>query len=81
MTARPRGRPRQTGAVPVTRPRERPRVREVLDAVAFVLAGLAVAWLAGLVLVDGVGPGWRLVLLLVFWVLVAYLLLPGCTGS
>ncbi len=51
-------------------------MREVLDAVAFVLAGLAVAWLAGLVLVDGVGPGWRLVLLLVFWVLVAYLLLP-----
>ncbi|WP_460817306.1 LssY C-terminal domain-containing protein [Nocardioides korecus] len=62
--------------MPVTRPRERAGVREVVDAVAFVLAGLAVAWLAVLVPVTGAGPGWRLVLLLAFWVLVAYLLLP-----
>ncbi|MGZ4437277.1 MAG: LssY C-terminal domain-containing protein [Nocardioidaceae bacterium] len=59
-----------------TRPRERPSFVEVFDAVAFAFAGAASTWLALLVLREGMALDWRLVLLLVFWVLVAYLVLP-----
>jgi hypothetical protein len=47
-----------------------------LDAVLFAFAGLAVIWLAYLLVREGVRPGWPLLLLLVFWMLVTYLLLP-----
>ena len=47
-----------------------------LDAALFVFAGLSVLWLAYLLVREGVRPGWQLLLLLVFWMLVTYLLLP-----
>jgi hypothetical protein len=47
-----------------------------IDRAFFVLAGVFAAWLAVFVLVEGVAPGWPMVLLIVFWVLVAYLVLP-----
>ncbi|MFZ0530478.1 MAG: LssY C-terminal domain-containing protein [Propionicimonas sp.] len=47
-----------------------------LDTVFFVVGGLAAAWLAYLVLVEGIRPGWPSLLLVVFWFLVAYLALP-----
>ncbi len=47
-----------------------------IDHAFFVLAGVFAVWLAAFVLVEGVAPGWPMVLLIVFWVLVAYLVLP-----
>lgn len=47
-----------------------------LDAAFFVFAGLAAAWLAYLILREGIRPGWPLLLVVVFWALVAYLVLP-----
>lgn len=47
-----------------------------LDTALFVFAGISVAWLAYLVLREGVHPGWPTLLIPVFWVLVAYLALP-----
>ena len=47
-----------------------------LDAALFAFAGLAVLWLAYLVAREGVRPGWQLLLLVVFWILLTYLLLP-----
>jgi hypothetical protein len=47
-----------------------------LDAGLFVFAGLAVVWLAYLLMREGGRPGWQLVVLAVFWILVTYLLLP-----
>lgn len=47
-----------------------------LDAVFFVLGGVSSAWLAYLTLGEGIRPGWPLLLLIVFWALVAYLVLP-----
>jgi hypothetical protein len=47
-----------------------------LDGALFVFAGLAVVWLAYLLVREGGRPGWQLVVLVVFWVLVTYLLLP-----
>jgi hypothetical protein len=47
-----------------------------IDRAFFVLAGVFAVWLAVFVLVEGVAPGWPMVLLIVFWVLVAYLVLP-----
>jgi len=47
-----------------------------LDGTLFVLAGLAVLWLSYLLVREGVGSGARLALVVVFWVLVTYLLLP-----
>lgn len=47
-----------------------------IDAAFFVLGGLASLWLAYLTLQEGIGLGWQLLLLVVFWVLVAYLVLP-----
>ena len=44
--------------------------------VFFVLAGLASVWLAYQTLREGIQPGWPLLLVVVFWVLVAYLVLP-----
>ncbi len=47
-----------------------------LDAAFFVLAGMASVWFAYLTLAEGVTPGWQALLVIVFWVLVAYLVLP-----
>jgi hypothetical protein len=49
---------------------------DVVDGVLFAFAGLATVWLAYLVLREGVQPGWPMLLLVVFWVLLTYLLLP-----
>ena len=47
-----------------------------LDAAFFVLGGASSIWLAYLTLDEGIRPGWPLLLLIVFWALVAYLVLP-----
>ncbi len=47
-----------------------------LDAVLFAFAGLATIWLAYLIIQEGSRPGWQLLLLIVFWVVLTYLLLP-----
>jgi LssY C-terminus len=61
----------------IRRSRERrPSVMDMIDGILFAFAGLATIWLAYLVLREGVQPGWPMLLLLVFWVLLTYLLLP-----
>jgi hypothetical protein len=47
-----------------------------LDAALFAFAGLSTLWLAYLLVRESVRPGWPLLLLMVFWVLLTYLLLP-----
>jgi hypothetical protein len=47
-----------------------------LDALLFVFAGVSALWLAYLVLAESIQLDWQLSLLVVFWVLVAYLVLP-----
>jgi hypothetical protein len=54
---------------------EKNRARR-LDAVFFVLGGVLSIWLAYLTLLEGLKPGWPMLLELLFWVLVAYLALP-----
>lgn len=49
---------------------------KAVDAVLFVFAGLSAVWLAYLVLIESLQPNWQLLLLAVFWGLVAYLVLP-----
>ncbi len=58
--------------------RVRPRLTmaQRIDAVMFCFAGASVVWLAYLLLSEGVRPGWPLLLLVVFWVVTTYLLLP-----
>ena len=66
-----------TGAPAATRSgRARPSVLDLLDGALFTFAGLATIWLAYLVVREGVRPGWPMLLLVVFWILVTYLLLP-----
>ena len=55
---------------------QRRRVLSAIDGVAFLFAGVAAVWLAFLLLRASLQPGWPLLLLLVFWLMVAYLLLP-----
>ncbi len=62
--------------MPGTRPRDRPSPLEVLDGTAFVLAGAAATWLALLILREGLALDWRLLLVVAFWVIAAYLALP-----
>ena len=63
-------------AVPARR-RHRPGAMLVrLDAALFAFAGLSTLWLAYLLVRESVRPGWPLLLLVVFWVLLTYLLLP-----
>jgi hypothetical protein len=57
-------------------PRQRSRLLVGFDLFFFVLGGVAAAWLAYLVLAAGISPGWPMLLVLLFWVLVAYLALP-----
>jgi hypothetical protein len=47
-----------------------------LDSALFLLAGVASFWLAYLVLASSLRPGWQLLMLVPFWLLVAYLALP-----
>ena len=56
--------------------RRRNRLLAGLDLFFFVFGGVAAIWLAYLVLEAGISPGWPMLLVLVFWVLVAYLALP-----
>ena len=49
---------------------------DVVDGLLFAFAGLATIWLAYLVVKESIRPGWPLLLLIVFWVLLTYLLLP-----
>ena len=61
----------------IRRSRERrPSVMDVVDRLLFAFAGLATIWLAYLVVKESIQPGWPLLLLIVFWVLLTYLLLP-----
>lgn len=57
--------------VPITR-----RVLARLDFAFFVLAGVLVVWFSYLTFRVGIEPGWPMLLILVFWGLVAYLALP-----
>ncbi|GAA3569067.1 hypothetical protein GCM10022197_26650 [Microlunatus spumicola] len=56
--------------------RERTRVLRRVDGLLFGFAGVAAVWLAYLLVRVGVRPGWPLLLLLPFWLLVTYLTLP-----
>jgi len=47
-----------------------------IDAALFAFAGLSSIWLAFLLLQQGIRPGWPLLLLVAFWILFTYLLLP-----
>ncbi|MGB3763698.1 MAG: LssY C-terminal domain-containing protein [Ornithinimicrobium sp.] len=47
-----------------------------IDTFFFAFSCLAAAWLAYLLLRDGLQPGWPWLLLVVFWLFVSYLLLP-----
>ncbi|MFT4294471.1 MAG: LssY C-terminal domain-containing protein [Micropruina sp.] len=47
-----------------------------LDSGLFVAGGVLSVWLAYLTLQEGIQPGWPLLLVVVFWGLVAYLVLP-----
>nr|WP_232530862.1 LssY C-terminal domain-containing protein [Microlunatus antarcticus] len=47
-----------------------------VDGLLFGFAGVAAVWLAYLLVRIGVRPGWSLLLLLPFWLLVTYLTLP-----
>lgn len=47
-----------------------------LDGALFVAAGLLTLWLAYLTLQEGIQPGWPALLVVVFWGMVAYLVLP-----
>lgn len=49
---------------------------EKIDGALFVFAGLATVWLAYLLIKEGVRPGWPVLLLVAFWILLTYLLLP-----
>ena len=61
----------------IRRSRERrPSVMAVLDGLLFGFAGVATIWLAFLVVKESIRPGWPMLLLVVFWVLLTYLLLP-----
>lgn len=56
--------------------RRRSGLMDKIDAALFAFAGLATLWLAFLLLQQGIRPGWPLLLLVAFWILLTYLLLP-----
>lgn len=47
-----------------------------IDTALFIIGALAAIWLAYLTFVEGIRPGWPMLLMVVFWGLVAYLVLP-----
>lgn len=63
-------------AVPRRTVRRRSGLMDKIDGAFFAFAGLATIWLGFLLVVQGVRPGWPLLLLVAFWVLFTYLLLP-----
>ncbi|HEU5486993.1 MAG TPA: LssY C-terminal domain-containing protein [Microlunatus sp.] len=63
-------------AVPRRSVRRRSGVMDKIDAALFAFAGLSSIWLAFLLLQQGIRPGWPLLLLVAFWILFTYLLLP-----
>lgn len=52
------------------------RVLRAIDTIFFVLATIVAAWFAYLLLRQGVTPGWPMLFIIVFWAMVAYLVLP-----
>jgi len=61
----------------IRRSRERrPSLMDIIDGILFAFAGVATIWLAYLVLREGIQPGWPMLMLIVFWVILTYLLLP-----
>ena len=69
----------QTYLVPSSsrRSRElRPTLLEKVDGALFTFAGLSAVWLAYLLLDQGFRLGWQSLLLIPFWVVVTYLMLP-----
>ncbi|KAA1423889.1 hypothetical protein FE697_010060 [Mumia zhuanghuii] len=54
----------------------RTSVLDAIDGAFFAFSAVSAAWFAVLLLIEGVRPGWQSILLVVFWVFVAYLLLP-----
>jgi LssY C-terminus len=58
------------------RRRERSRILRRVDGLLFGFAGAAAVWLAYLLVRTGIRPGWPLLLLLPFWLVVTYLTLP-----
>jgi hypothetical protein len=63
-------------AVPARRSHRPVAMLVRLDAALFAFAGLSTLWLAYLLVRESVRPGWPVLLLVVFWVLLTYLLLP-----
>ena len=51
-------------------------VTATLDTFLFVFAGVSAVWLAYLLLRASLRPNWQILLIVVFWALVAYLVLP-----
>ena len=47
-----------------------------VDGALFAFAGASAVWLAYLLFREGIRPGWQLLLLIPFWVVVTYLMLP-----
>lgn len=47
-----------------------------IDGAFFVLGGLSSVYLAYLTLREGISPGWPMLLVVLFWAMVAYLVLP-----
>ncbi|MFN8189156.1 MAG: LssY C-terminal domain-containing protein [Nocardioidaceae bacterium] len=51
-------------------------VLDMIDAAFFAFSALAIVWLALQLFSYGVKPGWPMLLLVVFWLVVSYLALP-----
>lgn len=51
-------------------------VLDMIDAAFFAFSAVAIVWLAFELFSYGVKPGWPMLLLVVFWLLVSYLALP-----
>jgi hypothetical protein len=54
----------------------RPSLLGKIDGALFAFAGASAVWLAYLLLKEGIRPGWQSLLLIPFWVVVTYLMLP-----
>ena len=64
------------GPMPGPSPTRKLAVSASLDGFLFGFAGVGAAWVAWLLLREGLREGWQLSLLLVFYVVAAYLVLP-----
>ena len=60
----------------IAREERRFSVLDMIDAAFFAFSALAIVWLALQVFSYGVKPGWPMLLLVVFWLVVSYLALP-----